>query len=111
MKIHKSMDFTHVMDRIEKTNSGPYLVHLEDYESLNDLIRRSVRTKTRADLPTKETGSFDDVFEVLDDTEENKQNDLLADPEVDERQQASDAERSEGKEAASLEETDEQLTQ
>lgn len=70
MKIFKSLDFKSQQARVEPNKSGDYLVHLEDYESLNDLIRRSVRTKS----VFKPTPPKDDHFDgVLDDIEKEFQ--------------------------------------
>lgn len=67
MKIFKSLDFKSQRERIEPSKSGEYLVHLEDYESLNDLIRRSVRTKS----VFKPVAPKDEHFDgILDDVQE-----------------------------------------
>lgn len=66
MKIYRSLDFKSQRERIEPNTSGEYLVHLEDYESLNDLIRRSVRTKSVfKPVPPKEE-HFDGVLDDIE---------------------------------------------
>lgn len=66
MKIFKSLDFKSQRERIEPTKSGDYLVHLEDYESLNDLIRRSVRTKSVFTPTPPKKEHFDGVLDDIE---------------------------------------------
>lgn len=75
MKVIKSLDFASQKKRIEKTVVDPYQVHAEDYENINDLVRRSVRCKERIkpdtnplaeydeDLLTDATDEFNKLFE------------------------------------------------
>lgn len=65
MKIYKSLDFNSQQERIEPNTAGEYLVHLEDYESLNDLIRRSIRTKSVFVPESDKNAVYDD--EIMDD--------------------------------------------
>lgn len=67
MKIFKSLDFKSQQERIEPNTAGEYLVHLEDYESLNDLIRRSVRTKSVFRPESDKNALYDDVLDEFDD--------------------------------------------
>lgn len=66
MKIFKSLDFESQRKRIEPNTSGDYLVHLEDYESLNDLICRSVRTKSVFKPVTPKEEHFDGVLDDIE---------------------------------------------
>lgn len=66
MKIFNSLDFKSQRERIEPTVAGDYEVHLEDYESLNDLIRRSIRTKSPFKAESNPNASYDDVLDDLD---------------------------------------------
>lgn len=66
MKIYKSLDFESQKERIEPNNPGDYLVHLEDYESLNDLIRRSIRTKSTFKPESSKDAVYDDVLDEFD---------------------------------------------
>lgn len=63
MKIHKSLDFADNAERIEKNVVDEYSVHLEDYESINDLIARSRRTKTKFVPETSENAVYDDFLD------------------------------------------------
>lgn len=45
IKVFHSMDFQAAQKRIEKNEVDPYQVHLEDYENINDMINRAIRTK------------------------------------------------------------------
>lgn len=47
VKIYMSFDFTSAKKRIEPNKVDKYSVQAEDYENINDLIRRSIRTKTK----------------------------------------------------------------
>lgn len=66
MKVYKSLDFESQKKRIEPNEPGEYLVHLEDYESLNDLIRRSVRTKSPFKPESSKDAVYDDVLDEFD---------------------------------------------
>lgn len=66
MKVYKSLDFESQKKRIEPNQSGDYLVHLEDYESLNDLIRRSIRTKSVFKPESSNNAVYDDVLDEFD---------------------------------------------
>lgn len=100
MKIYNSLDFKSQITRIEKNNPGKYLVHLEDYENLNDLIRRSIRTKSRFVPETSKNAVYDDylddVVEEFDNisklTEQENQPDMFDEPAKED-----DAKRSDGK--------------
>lgn len=80
MKIYRSLDFASMQKRIEPNEAGDYLVHLEDYESLNDLIRRSIRTKTKFVPERSENAVYDDdLVEDNTPTDENRTDvDVLA---------------------------------
>lgn len=47
IKVYNTFDFEAVSKRVEKTKIDPYQVHAEDFENINDLIERSIRTKTQ----------------------------------------------------------------
>lgn len=102
MIIYRSLDFNRNSKRIEPNDPGTYQVHMEDYESINDLIRRSIRTKSRFVPQRDENALYDDVLdevnEDLSETPENIDRNLPADTEVDNA--ASSAERSEARNAA-----------
>lgn len=46
IKIYGPFDTKSMQKRVEKTVNDKYSVHLEDFENINDLIRRSIITKT-----------------------------------------------------------------
>lgn len=71
MKVFKSLDFKSQRERIEPNTAGDYLVHLEDYESLNDLIRRSIRTKSKFVPEKRPDAEYDEV--ILTDIEKEFQ--------------------------------------
>lgn len=50
MKVYNSLDFEAVQARVEKNVVDPYAVHAEDYEDINDLVRRAERTKSKLDF-------------------------------------------------------------
>lgn len=58
-KTYHSLDFASQLERIEPTKSGEYLVHLEDYTNINDLVRRSMKTHTD---PFKDSHEPSDEF-------------------------------------------------
>lgn len=64
MKVFHSLDFSSQKARIEKTPDTPYLVHLEDYESINDTIARSIRIghKYRPENDMAEYAQYDEDF-------------------------------------------------
>lgn len=47
MKVYHTFDFESAKKRIEPNIVDKYLVQAEDYENINDLIKRSIRTKTK----------------------------------------------------------------
>lgn len=55
VRCYHSLDFDSAEKRLKEDLSnwknGPYIVHVEDYESINDMVRRCVKTKTK--LPTE----------------------------------------------------------
>lgn len=65
MKTYSPYDFESAKKRIEKTNVDPYKVQLEDYENINDLVERSIRTKTPFN-PEKIAGAEYDSDEIID---------------------------------------------
>lgn len=70
MKIYMSLAFEENKKRIEPNDPGDYEVHLEDYESINDLIARSIRTKTKFTPQRDENAVYDDVLvDVADEFE------------------------------------------
>lgn len=91
MKVYKPLDFSTVSSRIEPTVVDPYSVHLEDYESLNDLIARSIRCKQKF-VPETDKNAFYDDF--LDD-EKLQQEDRLEKDEVKVEHSTKKVERSE----------------
>lgn len=47
MKVYHTFDFEIAKKRIEPNIVDKYQVQAEDYENINDLIKRSIRTKTK----------------------------------------------------------------
>lgn len=60
LKVHHNFDFKSVDQRLEKTVVDPYRVQIEDYENINDLVNRSIRTKTKLDLEKIPGAEYDD---------------------------------------------------
>lgn len=96
MEIYKSLDFSSQKKRIEKTKSGESLVHIEDYENINDLIRRAVRTKTKFVPESDENAVYDDLEEISAEIEKEIDRNQLQDNSSE--QSSSTDERSEVKE-------------
>lgn len=65
MKTYSPYDFESAHKRIEKTVVDSYKVQLEDYENINDLVERSIRTKTPF-KPEKIAGAEYDSDEIID---------------------------------------------
>lgn len=100
VKVYKSLDFSSAPVRIEPNDPGEYQVHLEDYESLNDLIRRSIRTRSKFAPETSENAVYDDFLDEVQEDFTNSQNIELTQPQDNKSgSSASNAERSEGQEA------------
>lgn len=51
VRCYHSLDFDSAKKRLKEDlnnwKNGPYIVHVEDYESINDMVRRCVKTKTK----------------------------------------------------------------
>lgn len=64
MKVYRSLDFASAKSRIEPNDPGEYEVHSEDFESINDLVRRAERTRTKLPDFSSDTVEYDtrDVF-------------------------------------------------
>lgn len=66
MKVYHTFDFESAKKRVEPNIVDKYAVQAEDYENLNDLIKRSIRTKTRF----HEEKVYDSEYDIkLDDDE------------------------------------------
>nr|CDL66000.1 unnamed protein product [uncultured bacterium] len=103
MKIYHPMDYSHSKDRIEPNNPGKYMVHAEDFENINDLIARSIITKTPFKPETDEDAYYDtddDIAAELGVDIPTKE-DRPAEPAVDAEQGSTKGERSEAKESQS----------
>lgn len=59
LKVYHSLDFSTAKKRVEVNKVDPYCIHLEDYEDINDLIERSIRTKTKFVVPHVPGSVFD----------------------------------------------------
>lgn len=104
MDIYHSFDFKSAQKRIKKTSSGDYLVHLEDYENINDLIERSIRCKRKFVPETNPEASYDDIFDEGSLEKLQEKIDRLEQEKVDSEQSAGQTERSEGQTAEVSEE-------
>lgn len=60
MKTYGPYDFESAKKRVEKTVVDPYKVQLEDYENINDLVERSIRTKAPLKLDKIDGAQYDD---------------------------------------------------
>ena len=68
VKTFSTYDYQGINKRIEKTIVDPYHVQLEDYENINDLVERSIRTKSplKNVLPDKIDGAQYDSDKIID---------------------------------------------
>lgn len=65
VKTYNTFDFKSADKRVEKTKVDPYKVQLEDYENINELVERSIRTKTPF-KPEKISGAIYDSDQIID---------------------------------------------
>lgn len=103
---YHSLDFASVKKRMqnEKFEVDPYAVELEDYENINDLIARSVRTKTKFVPDHDENAVYDSDDDIAsqilpENIDQQAQPDIELDP------VSSEAKQSDGKEETSSSET------
>lgn len=99
MKTYHSLDFESQKKRLEPNDPGEYLVELEDYESLNDLIERAIIKKepfVPQNVPGAEYDTDEDIADQLG-YPQTPDKDRPAEPDVEAEESESDAERSEGK--------------
>lgn len=83
MKIFHSLDIKSQQARIEKTVIDPYDVHTEDYEDLNDIIRRAVRTKTKPNFgDVRNDAEYDEALDDVADEFEKLSEELAAEDEA-----------------------------
>lgn len=74
MKVYHSLDFSSSKSRIEPNVAGEYIVHAEDYESINELVRRSVRTRTPLALDGQKNRLYDDFLDDVQSEFDNLDN-------------------------------------
>lgn len=97
MKIYKSLDFEASKSRIEPNDAGVYSVHAEDFENINSLIERSIRTRTKFVPETDKNAVYDDFLsdeELLNNIDRTQEGDTEA------SQAATDGKQSVAEEAA-----------
>ncbi|QCS36710.1 hypothetical protein [Capybara microvirus Cap3_SP_646] len=58
--IYHSLDFASARSRIESNDPGDYLVHCEDFENINDLVKRSLITRDSSCLFGRDPECFYD---------------------------------------------------
>lgn len=109
IKCYFSLDFKATKSRIEPNKVDPYAVHLEDYENINDLIARSIRTKTTF-TPDHNSNA---VYDTDSDIEQQllQEDNLSPSADVDGKQNPDAAEQSEGKSGDVLPEDGQPVTQ
>lgn len=64
MKYVHTFDIKSQQARIEKTVVDPYAIQVEDYEDINDIIKRAVKTKTRPQFGHIDGAQYDDALDV-----------------------------------------------
>lgn len=97
IRCYHSLDFDSAKKRLNEDlnnwKNGPYRVHIEDYESINDMVRRCVKTKTNLPIDRNPLAYYESDEEIAQQLPEYI--DRTATPEsVSEQEQAND-ERSE----------------
>lgn len=96
MKIYKSLDFSQNKNRIEETPSGENILHDEDYESINDLIRRAERTRTKFVPETSDSAEYDfDEDELSNQIRNEFENNLSQNTAVEPSEGSTEGKRSE----------------
>lgn len=96
MKVYMSLDFASAPARIEKNVAGEYCIHAEDFENINDLVQRSIRTRTKLPDLSSDRAEYDDEFEPQTPENQIDQSEVTANkPAVEPK----DGERSEAAEA------------
>lgn len=75
MKVYHTFDFNSAKKRIEPNIVDKYQVQAEDYENVNDLIKRSIRTKTKFHEEKVYESEYDIKFDD-DEIFENKEADV-----------------------------------
>lgn len=93
--IKHSMDFDAV--KIEENKVDPYCIHLEDYESINDLIERSIITHSKPDFDHIDGAHYDSDDDIKALVEQDQYIDQSPKTEQAELPTEADAEQSEGK--------------
>lgn len=93
---YHSLDFASAKKRVFLQNApiDPYKVELEDYENINDLIARCVRTKKPFKPETNSAAVYDTDEDIAQQLPEYK--DQLAQPEIEPEKEQAAAEQSEG---------------
>lgn len=99
MKIYNSLDCESQKMRLEPSVAGDYLVHVEDFENVNDIISRAVRTRTEPNYGSKYLTEYDDLDKYQVDIEDyiNNPNDE-GQFDLDKSAEGSNAERSKAQE-------------
>ena len=102
---YHSLDFASAKKRVFLQNApiDPYKVELEDYENINDLIARSVRTKKKFEPETNSAAVYETDEEIAQQLPEYV--DQSPKPEIEAEQEAAAAEQSEGQAASNSAET------
>lgn len=93
VRCYHSLDFDSAEKRLKEDlnnwENGPYIVHVEDYESINDMVRRCVMTKTKLPIESNPLAYYETDEEIAQQLPEYI--DQTATPEsVSEQEQAKD---------------------
>lgn len=97
-----SMDFDmqafRLKEELSKRVNDDYIVHIEDYENINDMVRRCIITKTKFKPESNPLATYDTDEDIAAQLPEyNEQKDQSSTAGIEPEQEQAAAEQSEGK--------------
>lgn len=68
IRCYHTFDFDSAEKRLKEDldswKNGPYIVHIEDYESINDMVRRCVKTKMKLPIESNPLAYYESDEEI-----------------------------------------------